>query len=128
MLWAWLSQRWRSWRSALPVVWPGTVLFEGTSVKPHHVDSTLITNRTDLAAIAQPQGGVDAGGVDALAGIFLSAQTAITRINDNGDGATRAVPTLGMNSTTKKPGRTGSCERWRSNTERNSEDGSLDDT
>jgi hypothetical protein len=55
-------------------------------------------DRADLAAIARPQGGVDA-----MAGMFPHAQTSMTGVSDNGDRATRAVPTFGMKEATPKP-------------------------
>jgi hypothetical protein len=57
-------------------------------------------DRADLAALAQPQGGVNA-----MAGMFPNAQTAMTGVKDNGDPATRAVPTFGMKNTMPKPTR-----------------------
>ena len=55
-------------------------------------------DRADLAAIAQPQGGVNA-----MAGMFPNGQTAMTGVSDNGDAATRAVPTFGMKNGTPTP-------------------------
>jgi hypothetical protein len=49
------------------------------------------TQRQDLAALAMSQGGVDA-----LAGQFPNAGSPIAGVRDNGDAATRAVPTFGM--------------------------------
>jgi hypothetical protein len=46
--------------------------------------------RADLVPLAKPQGGVDA-----LAGMFPGAKP-IPGVTDNGDDATRAVPTLGL--------------------------------
>jgi hypothetical protein len=47
--------------------------------------------RTDLAALARPQGGVDA-----MRGQFPNAKPAIAGVSDNGDPSTRAVPMFTM--------------------------------
>jgi hypothetical protein len=49
-------------------------------------------NRDDLVSLARPQGGVDA-----MSHLFPHAK-GIRGITDNGDAATRAVPTFGMKS------------------------------
>jgi hypothetical protein len=54
-------------------------------------------NRQDLTALAQPQGGVDA-----LAGKFPAAKPAIPGVVDNGDAATRPVPTVSMSDAMPK--------------------------
>jgi hypothetical protein len=46
--------------------------------------------RQDLVSLSRPQGGVDA-----MAGVFAGAK-GIPGVSDNGDPATRAVPTFGM--------------------------------
>jgi hypothetical protein len=55
-------------------------------------------DRQDLARLAKPQGGVDA-----MAGMFPNAKDAPAGVTDNGDSATRPVPTLGMKSLTPEP-------------------------
>ncbi len=50
-------------------------------------------DRADLAALAKPQGGVDA-----LSGMFPNAKPEMAGISDNGDAATRPVPTFGMSN------------------------------
>jgi hypothetical protein len=53
--------------------------------------------RQDLVPLARPQGGVDA-----LTSFFPDASK-VEGVTDNGDGATRAVPTLGMKDATQRP-------------------------
>jgi hypothetical protein len=53
--------------------------------------------RQDLADLARPQGGVDA-----MAGFFPSAQP-LPGVRDNGDAATRPVPTFGMTDAEPRP-------------------------
>ena len=48
-------------------------------------------DRSDLATLAQPQGGVDA-----MNGQFPNAKPAIAGVSDNGDASTRAVPLFTM--------------------------------
>jgi hypothetical protein len=55
-------------------------------------------DRADLASLAKPQGGVDA-----MAGMFPNAKGAPGGVSDNGDPASRAVPTFGMKSMDTKP-------------------------
>jgi hypothetical protein len=56
-----------------------------------NLDSTEARQeRQDLVNQARPQGGVDA-----MAGFFPNAKP-IPGVRDNGDAATRPVPTLGM--------------------------------
>jgi hypothetical protein len=55
-------------------------------------------DRADLAAVAQPQGGVNA-----MAGMFPPAHAAMTGVIDNGDAATRAIPTFGMKNAIPEP-------------------------
>lgn len=55
-------------------------------------------DRADLAAIAQPQGGVNA-----MSGMFPEAKASMTGVTDNGDTSTRAVPTIGMKNAMPKP-------------------------
>jgi hypothetical protein len=50
-------------------------------------------DRQDLVALAKPQGGVDA-----MAGMFPNATPLAAGIQDNGDAATKAVPTIGLKS------------------------------
>jgi hypothetical protein len=50
-------------------------------------------DRQDLAALAKPQGGVDA-----MAGMFPNAKPLMNGVSDNGDAATKPVPTFGMTS------------------------------
>jgi uncharacterized protein DUF1264 len=54
-------------------------------------------DRHDLVSLAKPQGGVDA-----LAGLFPNA-TPVPGVIDNGDTATRPVPTLGIKNAESKP-------------------------
>jgi hypothetical protein len=54
-------------------------------------------DRQELAALARPQGGVDA-----MAGMFPNARPLMKGVSDNGDAATKAVPTFEMRSA--KPG------------------------
>lgn len=54
-------------------------------------------DRQDLAALARPQGGVDA-----MRGMFPDA-TPVNGVTDNGDRATRAVPTFGMKDAEPTP-------------------------
>ena len=54
-------------------------------------------DRKDLVPMARPQGGVDA-----MAAFFPRA-TAMPGVADNGDAATRPVPTFGMATATPKP-------------------------
>lgn len=53
--------------------------------------------RQELVAQARPQGGVDA-----MAGLFPDAKP-IPGVRDNGDAATRPVPTFGMKGAEPKP-------------------------
>jgi hypothetical protein len=55
-------------------------------------------DRQDLAALAKPQGGVDA-----MAGMFPNAKPLINGVRDNGDAATKPVPTFGMRGTDTRP-------------------------
>jgi hypothetical protein len=48
-------------------------------------------DRRDMVPLARPQGGVDA-----MAGMFPNAQPLMKGVSDNGDAATKAVPTLAM--------------------------------
>jgi hypothetical protein len=48
-------------------------------------------DRADLAQLAHPQGGVDA-----MAGMFPNARPLMAGVTDNGDVATKPVPTFGM--------------------------------
>ena len=50
--------------------------------------------RRDLVPLAKPQGGVDA-----LAGMFPNAQPPIAGVSDNGDTATKPVPSIGLRDT-----------------------------
>jgi hypothetical protein len=54
-------------------------------------------DRQDLVALAKPQGGVDA-----MAAAFPEA-TPVNGVTDNGDDATRPVPTFGMKGAEPKP-------------------------
>jgi hypothetical protein len=54
-------------------------------------------DRADLVPLARPQGGVDA-----LAGMFPGAKP-IAGVTDNGDAATRPVPTCGMKAPSATP-------------------------
>jgi hypothetical protein len=54
-------------------------------------------DRQDLVALAKPQGGVDA-----MAGFFPNAAP-VPGVIDNGDAATRSVPTFGMKDAQPKP-------------------------
>jgi len=54
-------------------------------------------DREDLVSLAKPQGGVDA-----LAGLFPNAKP-LPGATDNGDAATRPVPTFGMKDGQDKP-------------------------
>ena len=54
-------------------------------------------DRQDLVSLAKPQGGVDA-----MAGLFPDA-TPVPGVTDNGDAATRPVPTFGMRDAQGKP-------------------------
>jgi Protein of unknown function (DUF1264) len=54
-------------------------------------------DRQDLVALAKPQGGVDA-----LAAFFPNAKP-VQGVTDNGDAATRAVPTFGLKDAQPKP-------------------------
>jgi hypothetical protein len=54
-------------------------------------------DREDLVSLAKPQGGVDA-----MAGLFPDA-TPVPGVTDNGDAATRPVPTFGMRDAQGKP-------------------------
>ena len=54
-------------------------------------------DRGDLVSLAKPQGGVDA-----MAGQFPNA-TPIPGVTENGDAATRPVPTFGMKNGQGKP-------------------------
>jgi hypothetical protein len=56
-------------------------------------------DRQDLVALARPQGGVDA-----MAALFPDARP-VPGVTDNGDMATRPVPTFGMKSGPDKPAR-----------------------
>lgn len=51
-------------------------------------------DRQDLAALARPQGGVDA-----MAGMFPNGMPLMNGVRDNGDAATKPVPTFGMKTT-----------------------------
>ena len=55
-------------------------------------------DRQDLAALAKPQGGVDA-----MAGLFPNAMPLLNGIRDNGDAATTPVPTFGMKEAQPRP-------------------------
>jgi hypothetical protein len=55
-------------------------------------------DRADLAPLATPQGGVEA-----LAGLFPDAKAPIPGVRDNGDQATKAVPTFGMKGAEPRP-------------------------
>jgi hypothetical protein len=48
-------------------------------------------DRADLVPLARPQGGVDA-----MAGMFPNAKPPMAGVSDNGDAATKPVPTFGM--------------------------------
>jgi hypothetical protein len=54
-------------------------------------------DRQDLVALAQPQGGVDA-----MVSFFPNARP-VNGVTDNGDAATRPVPTFGMKGAESKP-------------------------
>ena len=54
-------------------------------------------DREDLVSLAKPQGGVDA-----MAGLFPNAKP-VPGVTDNGDAATRPVPTFGMKNGQGKP-------------------------
>jgi hypothetical protein len=54
-------------------------------------------DREDLVALAKPQGGVDA-----MAEHFPNA-TPVEGVTDNGDAATRPVPTVGIRDARRKP-------------------------
>jgi hypothetical protein len=54
-------------------------------------------DRQDLVALARPQGGVDA-----MAAAFPDAKP-VKGVTDNGDSATRPVPTFGMKGAEPKP-------------------------
>jgi Protein of unknown function (DUF1264) len=56
-------------------------------------------DRQDLVALAKPQGGVDA-----MAAFFPNAKP-VQGVTDNGDAATRPVPTFGMKDAQPKPSR-----------------------
>jgi hypothetical protein len=63
-----------------------------------NLDSTEAREqRRDLIELARPQGGVDA-----IAGFFPGAKP-ISGVRDNGDTATRPVPTFGMKAAEPKP-------------------------
>jgi hypothetical protein len=55
-------------------------------------------DRKDLAAMAHPQGGVAA-----MAGRFPNATNSVAGVTDNGDEATKPVPTFGMKGADGKP-------------------------
>jgi hypothetical protein len=55
-------------------------------------------DRQDLASLARPQGGVDA-----MAGVFPMAKPLIAGVSDNGDAATKPVPTFGMTGSKNRP-------------------------
>jgi hypothetical protein len=59
--------------------------------------AAALQDRQDLAPLARPQGGVDA-----MATLFPSGKP-IRGVTDNGDSATRPVPTLGIKSALPKP-------------------------
>ena len=62
------------------------------------LDSTRARQeRQDLVPLAKPQGGVDA-----MAGLFPNAKP-IPGVTDNGDAASRPVPTFGMKEAEPKP-------------------------
>jgi hypothetical protein len=67
---------------------PGLV--EGRDTRMDFDTADERKDRQDLVALARPQGGVDA-----MAGLFPNAQ-AVPGVQDNGDAATRPVPTVGM--------------------------------
>jgi hypothetical protein len=71
---------------------PGMVAARDTRMNLDTADARR--DREDLAALAKPQGGVDAL-------TFPAAKVAIPGVRDNGDASTRAVPTLAM----ERPGR-----------------------
>ena len=54
-------------------------------------------DREDLVSLAKPQGGVDA-----MAGLFPNAKP-VPGVTDNGDAATRPVPTFSMKNGQGKP-------------------------
>ena len=54
-------------------------------------------DRQDLVTLAKPQGGVDA-----MAGFFPDAKP-VPGVTDNGDAATRLLPTFDMKNANPKP-------------------------